>query len=116
MTMASKQVYLLLIGISVLQTKTAADCPKGFVDSMPADHLFTKKPKPVVIGHRGNPMRFQENTLEGFQSLPAIGADGFELDIYLTKDEKLVVYHDDTTEVSILFSVSIVFKVFEIPG
>jgi glycerophosphoryl diester phosphodiesterase len=59
-----------------------------------------KKTKPLVIGHRGNPMKYQENTLDGFKSLLETNADGFEMDIYVTKDDKLVVFHDDNTKVS----------------
>lgn len=99
--MALVKVYHLFVVINAFLAGAIGDCPTGFVHSMPKDHLFTKKSKPVVIGHRGNPIEFQENTLEGFLSLPALGADGFELDIYLTKDDKLAVYHDDTTEVSV---------------
>ena len=100
------QVYNFFFLVYVFQTTSspvaaATDCPTGYVRSMPKDHLFSRQQKPVVIGHRGNPTVFQENTLEGFTSLLEIGADGFELDIYLTKDEQLAVYHDDTTVVCI---------------
>ena len=62
----------------------------------PNDHLMLRKPKPLVIGHRGNPMYYQENTLDGFTSLFRRGtADGFEVDVFLTKDNKLVCFHDE---------------------
>ena len=104
------QVYNFFFLVYVFQTTSspvtaAADCPTGYVRSMPKYHLFSKKQKPVVIGHRGNPIAFQENTLEGFTSLLEIGADGLELDIYLTKDEQLAVFHDDNTEVGIVLYV-----------
>jgi len=72
-------------------------CPRLRMGSIPADHLFHKKTKPVIIGHRGQPLRYQENTLDGFKSVEKMGADGYELDIYKTKDDKLVVFHDDDT-------------------
>ena len=37
---------------------------------------------------------------DGFKSVEGMGADGYELDIYKTKDNKLVVIHDDDTLVS----------------
>ncbi|KAK3731229.1 hypothetical protein QZH41_015653, partial [Actinostola sp. cb2023] len=67
--------------------------------SIPQDHLMNEKTKPLVIGHRGNPIKYQENTLDGFTSLLETNADGFELDIYLTKDEKLAIFHDDNTKI-----------------
>ena len=78
-------------------------CFKRNIPSVPSDNLMSSKQKPLVIGHRGNPRKYQENTLDGFKSLLSTNADGFELDIYLTKDEKLVVYHDDNTKVFEIF-------------
>lgn len=44
---------------------------------------------------------YQENTYDGILSAVDVKADGFELDIYKTKDNKLVVFHDDNTKVEI---------------
>ena len=89
-------VFFLSLGEKLEGTKCFSD---RTAPAFPKDHLFSSKQKPLVIGHRGNPMNFQENTLESFTSLMDTNADGFELDIYLTKDEQLVLYHDDTTTV-----------------
>ena len=86
-------------------------CPDLRMGSIPADHLFHKKTKPVIIGHRGQPLKYQENTLDGFKSVEGMGADGYELDIYKTKDNKLVVFHDDDTLVS-RNSIEIYFALF----
>ena len=51
-----------------------------------------------VTAHRGNSSAFPENTLPAFESGIAVGADWLELDIFLTKDGKLVVTHDKTTQ------------------
>jgi len=53
-----------------------------------------------IWGHRGcrgdeNP---PENSLAAFQAAIDQGADGVELDVFLSKDEQLVVFHDDTLE------------------
>ncbi len=66
--------------------------------------------KPIIIGHRGNPgnplnSRFIENTVDSFQAAWREGADGIELDVHLTQDGELVVYHDDNLG-----------RVFSIPG
>lgn len=48
-----------------------------------------------IIGHRGDKTAYIENTLAGFQSvLEMEGVDGFELDIVVTKDKKLIISHD----------------------
>ena len=73
----------------------------GSVKSIPDSHLYHKKPKPLVIGHHGNPSEYQENTVDGFKSLVELKADGMELDTFLTKDNKLVVIHYDNTVVSL---------------
>lgn len=50
-----------------------------------------------VTAHRGNSGDYPENTLLAFKSGIDIGADWIELDIFRTKDGKLVVIHDRTT-------------------
>ncbi|MDA1127616.1 MAG: glycerophosphodiester phosphodiesterase family protein [Chloroflexi bacterium] len=51
-------------------------------------------PLPLVIAHRGDVTKAPENTLSSFHAALESGADGIELDVRLTKDEKLVVFHD----------------------
>ncbi|QDV54179.1 glycerophosphodiester phosphodiesterase [Rosistilla oblonga] len=51
-----------------------------------------------VTAHRGNSGDFPENTLSAFKSGMEVGADWIELDIFRTKDGRLVVTHDKTTE------------------
>jgi len=50
--------------------------------------------KPYVIGHRGIPSLAFENTLESFREIKERKIQGTEFDDLLTKDGKLVVYHD----------------------
>ncbi|MGN0907563.1 MAG: glycerophosphodiester phosphodiesterase [Bullifex sp.] len=54
--------------------------------------------KPLILGHRGLPTRFRENTIPSFRGAVDAGADGIELDIHLTKDMKLAVIHDHNTK------------------
>jgi len=46
------------------------------------------------MGHRGSPTIITENTLPSFQKAIDQGVDGLELDIRLSKDKQIVVYHD----------------------
>jgi glycerophosphoryl diester phosphodiesterase len=54
--------------------------------------------RPLLIGHRGYPARFPENTLAAFKGAIEAGCDMIELDVTLTKDRKVVVIHDDTLD------------------
>jgi glycerophosphoryl diester phosphodiesterase len=47
-----------------------------------------------IVAHRGASATHHENTLEAFQAAADQGADGIELDVRLSADEVLVVYHD----------------------
>ena len=54
--------------------------------------------KTKVWAHRGASAYAPENTLEAFQLAVTQQADGVELDVQMTKDEKLVVIHDETID------------------
>jgi glycerophosphoryl diester phosphodiesterase len=49
----------------------------------------------LILGHRGSPKRFPENTLASFEETLRAGADGFETDLRLLFDRTAVLYHDD---------------------
>lgn len=51
-----------------------------------------------IIGHRGGASIGLENTLSCFDKGIEAGADMIELDIHLTKDNKIVVCHDQTID------------------
>jgi glycerophosphoryl diester phosphodiesterase len=48
----------------------------------------------TIIGHRGASRAERENTLAAFGRAIAMGADGVELDVRRTADDRLVVHHD----------------------
>ena len=50
-----------------------------------------------IVGHRGNPEHFPENSLAGFKSAAALGLDAIELDVQLSADGVCVVIHDIDT-------------------
>ena len=50
--------------------------------------------RPLVLGHRGASHARPENTLAAFAKAREFGADGVELDVRRTADERLVVHHD----------------------
>lgn len=49
---------------------------------------------PLVIAHRGDTMSQVENTLEAVESAMRLGVDGVEVDLQLTSDGEVVVFHD----------------------
>lgn len=53
---------------------------------------------PLVYAHRGASGQYPENTLEAFQAAKKKRAYGIELDVQLSKDDKLVVIHDHLLE------------------
>lgn len=50
---------------------------------------------PFVAAHRGDHMLYWENSAEAVAEAAKIGATHVEIDIRLTKDGQIVVYHDD---------------------
>lgn len=52
---------------------------------------------PLFIAHRGSREEgLIENTLAAFKDAVVAGADVIELDVWMTKDEEVVVFHDET--------------------
>lgn len=51
-----------------------------------------------IFAHRGASADAPENTMAAFELAERQGADGIELDVHLTSDNRLVVLHDDTTD------------------
>lgn len=56
------------------------------------------KNKTYIIGHRGSSALFPENTRLSFLEALNNGYDGVELDVHQTKDNELVIIHDETTD------------------
>ena len=55
-------------------------------------------PRPLIYAHRGGAALRPENTLVAFDHGLALGADGLELDVHLSRDGVVVVHHDPTLE------------------
>jgi glycerophosphoryl diester phosphodiesterase len=59
---------------------------------------FFAGPLPLVFAHRGGAALAPENTMAAFDNAVALGADGLELDVRLSRDGIVVVHHDATLE------------------
>lgn len=53
---------------------------------------------PMIETHRGLSGVYPENTLASFQAAIDLGVDRIEMDLHLTKDNEVVILHDDTLE------------------
>jgi glycerophosphoryl diester phosphodiesterase len=57
-------------------------------------HPALRSPHPLVFAHRGGGKIGPENTIAAFDRGLAVGADGLELDVHLSRDGVPVVHHD----------------------
>lgn len=60
----------------------------------PRKIYFNEEKKPLIIGHRGILSIDVENSIPSFNLIKKFNIDGTELDANLTKDKKLIVFHD----------------------
>ncbi|HET7579666.1 MAG TPA: glycerophosphodiester phosphodiesterase [Bacillales bacterium] len=51
-----------------------------------------------IFAHRGSSGTYPENTMAAFIEAERVGADGLEFDVHMTKDEELVVIHDERVD------------------
>jgi glycerophosphoryl diester phosphodiesterase len=61
-------------------------------------HSFFDGRRPRVFAHRGGSALAPENTIVAFDRGLALGADGLELDVHLSRDGIVVVHHDSGLE------------------
>ncbi len=54
-----------------------------------------ERDKFVIYAHRGASAYAPENTMSAFKKAFEIGANGIELDLQKTKDDKIVIFHDE---------------------
>ena len=55
---------------------------------------YYDKKEPLVFGHRGSPTIVTENTLQSFKTALAQEVDGIELDVRMSRDGQIVIFHD----------------------
>jgi len=54
--------------------------------------------RPLLFAHRGGGALAPENTVPAFLNGVRLGADALELDVRITADDQVVVFHDETLE------------------
>src|SRR5205814_5101727 len=75
----------------------AASMPGESVDGKSCA-AYGERVRCLVIAHRGASGTHPENTLAAFRRAVELGADMIELDVQLTRDGEVVVFHDATLE------------------
>lgn len=78
-------VGLIILMMRIGYSEQAVSSPKPF------PHVK----RPFISSHRGSRFIAPENTLQGFKAMLALGSGVIEFDVRLTRDQKLVVYHDE---------------------
>lgn len=73
-------------------------CIFAVLASVSAVHQSKPIRKPSCIAHRGFSSHFPENSMLAFTQAIKYGADGIELDVDITKDNVVVVIHDDKVD------------------
>jgi glycerophosphoryl diester phosphodiesterase len=68
------------------------------VASAHAANPWIQKKRPLNIAHQGGEDEFPANTMFAFRNALSAGADMLELDIGVTKDNKVIVMHDTTVD------------------
>jgi glycerophosphoryl diester phosphodiesterase len=85
--------------LNMLQTCTNLSFLFGDINMCKPYHLFKynfhEGDDFTIIAHRGASASFPENTLPSFEGAIAMSADMMELDVQLTSDKEVVVFHDD---------------------
>jgi len=66
-----------------------------FIGKWVRPQSYYYKDRAFIFGHRGSPTKITENTIESFEESINQGVDGLEFDVRLTKDKKIVIFHDE---------------------
>ncbi|MFF5993198.1 glycerophosphodiester phosphodiesterase family protein [Lysinibacillus sp. KU-BSD001] len=54
--------------------------------------------RPIVLAHHGGAHLAPEHSMLAFEKAVQYGVDGFKVDVRLTKDEEIILFHDASTE------------------
>ncbi|MHA2043037.1 MAG: glycerophosphodiester phosphodiesterase [Candidatus Thorarchaeota archaeon] len=60
-----------------------------------SDSIVFGPGRPLIMGHRGDPSKAPENTMRALKAALEVGVDFLESDIRLTRDNELVLFHDE---------------------
>lgn len=91
--------WVTFLPIYIVAVLFCISCGLMLKSTQSADSVAAqKRPRPLVMGHRGGAGLWPENTLHGFSHAVEMGVDVLEIDIHSTADGVLVIIHDETLE------------------
>jgi glycerophosphoryl diester phosphodiesterase len=70
----------------------------AFTPGPPSEAFYGHAPRPLILAHRGARLLRAENTVGAFALGMEQGAHGVELDVHLSRDRQVVVFHDPLLE------------------
>ncbi|MFT3893419.1 MAG: glycerophosphodiester phosphodiesterase family protein [Anaerolineales bacterium] len=93
--MTKKKIIYSLLGIilaiAVLLRLTAKPAPEAAFYTDP-------KPQVMLIAHQGGDGIFPGDTLYAYEKAVELGADVLEMDAHITKDNEIVLMHDEKVD------------------
>ena len=69
-----------------------------FLPDAPESAYYTGIDRPLVIAHQGGDGVWPGDTMYAFEKAVEIGADVLEMDAHITKDDQIVLMHDEEVE------------------
>ena len=91
--MGKKRSIALTVGAAGIAAWAAS---KAVAKPIPrTEKKVLKFEKPIVLANRGGLAEAPENTMAAFTHAASLGVHGFSIDIRLTNDEQIVVFHDE---------------------
>ena len=93
------KIFLIAFLIMVLGTVLIV-VPPMFMQTIDNSWSISSKidNPPLMVAHRGLSSLAPENTVPAFEAAVEYGFDGYEFDLFTTKDGEWVVFHDDTVD------------------
>ncbi len=93
-TRTARLVAAMLLGLMA----TACASVPARSDAMPEPDRTNAfpGPRPFIVAHRGGAGLYPENTLPAISHALDLGVDGIEIDVHLSADGDVIVYHDFT--------------------
>lgn len=93
---------LILVCFAILFLESCSSSPPKIVKKTPCKSCPKVEFKPsqlnlpefLIISHRGSATQKPENTIEAYEEALREGANALEIDLSLTKDKKVVIWHD----------------------
>jgi len=106
---ASLLLFLTILGLPISATTAqAATTPKAKnLISVTQSVNHAQPDNPLIFSHRGSPYNYPDHSFSGYNRAIKDGSQYIEQDVWLSKDHKLYVSHDDNLKQSTGHNVTI---------